>query len=253
MKDRDRRTVVWFSAGAASAVAAKLTLANPPTDEVVVAYVDPGSEHPDAQRFITDCEHWLGSPVLRLRSEKYRDTWDVFAQRRFLVGPTGALCTVELKKKVRQAFERRDDLQVFGYTVEEARRADRFRDQNPGVELLTPLIDAQLTKADCHAIIDRAGIEPHAMYRLGYRNANCVGCVKGGAGYWNRIRRDFPDVFDRMAAVEDDLGRTILREADGTPIPLRTLDADRGDQSTDADFECSLFCHVAEERLDADR
>jgi len=49
------RTLVWFSAGAASAIAAKLTIAqNPPN--LVIAYTDPGSEHPDNERFLTDCE-----------------------------------------------------------------------------------------------------------------------------------------------------------------------------------------------------
>ena len=48
-----RRTVVWFSAGAASAVAAKLTLAKA-TGPVDVVYTNPGSEHPDNQRFELD-------------------------------------------------------------------------------------------------------------------------------------------------------------------------------------------------------
>lgn len=43
--DHHRRTVAWFSAGAASAVAARLTLADDP--DAIVAYVDPGSEHPE--------------------------------------------------------------------------------------------------------------------------------------------------------------------------------------------------------------
>lgn len=51
MPDTERRTVVWFSAGAPSAVAAKLTLASEP-GPIVIAYTDPGSEHPDNQRFI---------------------------------------------------------------------------------------------------------------------------------------------------------------------------------------------------------
>ena len=34
------------------------------------------------------------------------------------------------------------------------------------------------------------------MYDLGYPNNNCIGCVKGGMGYWNHIRKDFPEVFE---------------------------------------------------------
>ncbi len=37
------------------------------------------------------------------------------------------------------------------------------------------------------------------MYDLGYPNNNCIGCVKGGMGYWNKIRKDFPEVFQKRA------------------------------------------------------
>jgi hypothetical protein len=247
------RTVVWFSAGAASAVAAKLTLATSP--DATIVYVDPGSEHEDNPRFIADCEHWFDHEVTRLRSDRYQDTWQVWEERRYLVGPTGALCTGELKKKVRFGFERPDDRQVFGYTTEEKGRAHRFRVQNPGVDLVTPLITADLTKRDCLAMVDRAGIELPAMYRLGYQNNNCVGCPKGGIGYWNKIRRDFPDVFARMARLERDIGHSVCSEeipGEGRktrPVWLDELDPDRGDHADEPDFECSLMCALAEDSL----
>lgn len=245
----DHRTVVWFSCGAASAVAAKLTLTTQAEGEIVIAYTNPGSEHPDNERFLKDCEEWFGHPVTRLRSEKYEDTWQVWSERRFLVGPAGALCTTELKKMVRFAFERPDDHQVFGYTSEEQHRADRFRQQNPEVILETPLIDFGLKKADCLAMVDRAGIELPAMYKLGYRNNNCVGCVKGGIGYWNKIRRDFPDVFWRMAGLERGIGHSILKDEDG-PVWLDKLDPGRGHHRSEPDIECSLLCVIAEGAID---
>ena len=240
------RHLVWFSAGAASAVAAKLVLAEG-HDDTVIAYVDPGAEHPDNARFLADCQAWFGRPIERLRSEKYADTWQVWKERRYLVGPTGALCTAELKKIPRFAFEHPDDVQVFGYTAEEIHRADRFREQNPGVTLRTPLIEHQLTKADCLAMVDRAGIELPAMYRLGYSNNNCIGCVKGGMGYWNKIRVDFPETFDRMAQMERTLGRSVIR-ADGEQVFLDQLDPHRGD-TTEIDMDCSLTCAIAEGSL----
>jgi 3'-phosphoadenosine 5'-phosphosulfate sulfotransferase (PAPS reductase)/FAD synthetase len=244
------RVVVWFSCGAASAVAAKLTVAEYGHDAVHLVYTDPGSEHVDNVRFRADVEEWIGHRVEVLRSEKYADTWQVWEERRFLNGPTGALCTTELKKRLRFAYQRPDDVQVFGYTVEEKHRADRFREQNPGVDLRTPLIDRGLTKDDCLAMIHRAGIELPAMYLLGYRNNNCIGCPKGGMGYWNKIRRDFPETFDRMALLERDLGATCLRDSTGgtsVPVYLDELDPNRGSHSDEPSFECSLLCHLAEE------
>lgn len=255
------RTVVWFSAGAPSAVAAKLTIAEGPC---VIAYTDPGSEHPDNARFLDECAEWFGQEVLRLRSDRYADTWQVWGERRYLVGPKGALCTAELKRKVRFKFERPDDRQVFGYTVEERHRADRFREQNPGVDLVTPLIDRGLGKPDCLGIIERAGIRLPAMYQLGYDFNNCVGCVKGGIGYWNKIRVDFPAVFDRMAALEREVGASILREhvcgdacagdrhAGGkVRIFLDELDPERGNFATEPTIECSLMCSMAEDEIES--
>jgi hypothetical protein len=243
--------VVWFSAGAASAVATKLTLAATNPGEVVIARVDTGSEHPDNVRFAADCERWFGQPVHLLRSDRYRDTWHVWEDRRFLIGHEGAPCTGELKKAVRYAFERPSDRQVFGYTADlrELDRAARFREQNPGVDLVTPLIEHGLTKADCLAMVERAGLVLPAMYQLGYRNNNCIGCVKGGIGYWNKTRRDFPDVFARMARLERDLGHSILTDRAGgsrVPLWLDELDPDRGDYDTEPDIDCSLMCALAE-------
>jgi len=242
------RVLVWFSAGAASAVAAKLALASSDKDNLVIAYTDPGSEHPDNARFIDECEKWFGHPVQRLKSEKYEDTWDVFAKTRYLVGPTGARCTAELKKKLRFAFQKPDDRQVFGYTSEEVHRADRFRDQNPDVDLWTPLIERGLTKSDCLAMVDRAGIKLPVMYELGYLNNNCIGCPKGGMGYWNKIRRDFPEVYERMSAVERELDVAILKDEKGK-IFLDELDPQRGNHQDEPNFECSLLCTISENEI----
>jgi len=59
------RTLSWFSCGAASAVATKLT----PDAEPV--YCETGSEHPDNERFLQDCERWFGRKVTRLKSDRY--------------------------------------------------------------------------------------------------------------------------------------------------------------------------------------
>jgi hypothetical protein len=244
------RRVRWFSAGAASAVATKLDIAEYGAD--VVAYCDTGSEHPDNERFRADCERWFDHPITVLRSEKYADTWQVWAERRFLVSQNGALCSTELKKKLRLAFQRHDDVQVFGYTADrrDARRAERFREQNIEVNLHVPLIDRGLTKVECLAIVERAGIRLPAMYEMGYENANCVGCVHGGMGYWNKIRVDFPLTFLRMAAQEREIDHALCKDDFG-PVFLDELDPDRGDYPTELMPECSLTCAVAEADLAA--
>ena len=240
------RLLIWFSAGAASAVAAKLAVrqAKLRGAEVVIAYTNPGSEHPDSERFLAECERWIGYPVVRLRSEKYVDTWQVWEERRYLNGPNGALCTTELKKRLRFDFQQPGDVQVFGYTAEERDRAEQFRQNNPDVTLWCPLIDEGLHKSDCLAIVERAGIRLPAMYLLGYRNNNCIGCVKGGMGYWNKIRRDFPLVFHRMATLEREIDASCING-----VFLDTLDPDRGNHQTEPNIDCSLLCAATVEEL----
>ena len=230
------RVVCWWSAGAASTIAARLTLAKNPS--AILVYCETGSEHPDNERFLTDCETWLGRVIVRLRSDAYENIWDVFEKTRYLVGPSGARCTTELKKRVRQRFAEAGDVNVFGYTADEQKRIDRFRRQNPEISASFPVAEANLTHSDCLALVQRSGIELPAMYRLGYANNNCIGCVKGGAGYWNKIRRDFPAVFDRMVATESALDRTVLGDTS-----LADLDPNRGSEP-EASIECSLFCHA---------
>jgi hypothetical protein len=160
------RTVCWFSHGAASAVATKLTLKDFP--DAVVALCDTGAEHPDNERFRKDCEAWFEKPVTVLSSPEYIDTWHVWEGRRYLAGIAGAPCTAALKKTPRILFQRLDDIHVFGYTSEERDRRDLFIQNNPLLKCAFPLIDKGLNKAACLAMVQGAGIELPAMYGLGF-------------------------------------------------------------------------------------
>ena len=182
------RTLCWFSCGAASAVATQLALRKYP--DLIIACCTIANEHEDNERFLKDCEDWYGREILRLKSDKYKDAWDVWEKTKWLVGPKGARCTTELKKSVRHKFQLADDIQIFGFTFEERDRESRFRKQNFEVILESPLIENKLTKQDCFNIVQEAGIELPAMYKLGYKNNNCIGCVKGQAGYRNKINKD---------------------------------------------------------------
>lgn len=239
-----QRVVVWFSCGAASAVAAKMAVEKYPHAEV--CYCDTlAYEHPDNKRFMSDVESWIGTQIKVLKSEKYDDIFDVFYKTKYLVGVRGARCTVELKKNVRKSYQQDGDLQVLGMTADEADRIARFEDANPHEEWEWILEDEGVTKSDCYRIIQEAGIKLPEMYLMGYNNNNCIGCVKGQSGYWNKIRRDFPAVFDRMAKTERDLGVAInKRYENGTRIRvfLDELDPSAGRGVPMPDIECGAFC-----------
>jgi len=236
MKWLDPRKVVWFSCGAASAVTAYMALKE--DKDVMLVYCDTGSEHPDNIRFLKDVEKWLGKEVTILRSDKYADHFDVIEKTRYVNGPGGARCTVELKKVLRFAFQEVDDIQAFGYTYEEVDRADRFRKSFPEVDAVFPLIEKKFTKEMCLGLIDSAGIELPVMYRLGFNNNNCIGCVKGGAGYWNKIREHFPEKFDQMAKLERLIGHTCIKEKF-----LDSLDPNAG-RHKEPVISCDFVCQA---------
>jgi PP-loop superfamily ATP-utilizing enzyme len=237
------RTVCWFSCGAASAVATKIALKEA-TGEIVIAYTEVKEEHPDNKRFLAECEEWFGKKIEILGNDFYdRSIYRVF-EKNYIRTPKGAPCTRALKKQIRQRFEKPTDRQVFGYTAEEQARLDRFIDANADVDIWTPLIEKGLGKEDCLAMLRNAGIELPAMYKLGYHNNNCIGCVKGGMGYWNKIKVDFPEHFDRMAKLERFKKQTIFKDR-----YLDELKPTDGNYPTEPNIECSIFCQMAEQEL----
>lgn len=249
------RIVCQFSCGAASAVAAKLTITKFGLAEdvqVVNAFVK--EEHPDNRRFLSDCEHWLGQPITVLRDARYgASIIEVFRRKQFMKSRYGAPCTTELKRRLLDRWCRPDDVRVFGFTAEEEGRFEDFKERNPDKAVWAPLIERGLGKKDCLAMLERAGIELPLMYRMGYSNANCVGCVKGGEGYFRAIREDFPAEFETLCQVQESIGPgayLFRNRATGERYSLRDIPPGkaRRDLSPPA---CGAQCETAEQEYAA--
>lgn len=267
--------MVHFSCGAASAVAAKLICTKwregtpkrigtfgiqttEMSDEewgpdllIVNAFIQ--EEHSDNRRFLDDVERWIGIPITVLRDEKYgASTLEVFTKRRFMKNHFMAPCSHHLKRAVLAKVALPGDITCIGYTSEERSRAERLEDLFPNERFQFPLIENGLSKADCLALVERAGILLPMMYRLGYHNANCIGCVKGGEGYWNKIRRDFPEEFNQIADVQEKLGPGAFLFRDrhtGVRYSLRDLPSTKGRYPDEPEISCGFFCETAEKEM----
>jgi hypothetical protein len=210
------KIAVWFSCGAASAIAAKLTLQKYGKTHAVRVVNNPVvEEDADNRRFLRDVQRWLGVRIETAINPEYsfpsaEDVWD---RRQFMSGNHGAPCTIELKKKARQIWEKDNltDWHVLGFTVEEKDRFDRFK-LTERDNVLPVLINAGLSKQDCVDLLVDAGIAPPRLYLDGYPNANCIGCVKATSPtYWNLVREKHPDVFARRAAQSREIGAKLAR------------------------------------------
>lgn len=239
------RMLVWFSCGAASAVAAKVAVdAYSSKYEVVVMNVSIKNEHKDNRRFLRDVEKWIGRKIKIVASKEYKDIDDVFLKERYIRGVAGAACTKRLKRWVQAKYAKPNDIIVLGMTADEQKRIDRLKARFPDERFAWILSDCGVTKTDCYNALTKAGIELPVMYKLGYDHNNCIGCVKGGMGYWNKIRRDFPEVFKRRAEVERIVGSPILRT-----VFLDELDPEAGRDVKEPDIECGVFCLAGDDLI----
>lgn len=234
------RIIAWFSGGVTSTVATKIALEN--YNNVDIYFCETNQHHPDNKRFFNDCEKWFGQKINILTNAKWKSV-DAVLKHGYINGPSGAYCTKLLKKDIRIALEKIVEFehQVFGFEFEpkQIKRAERFTEQYPSSKAIFPLIEAELTKQDCMQKLVDAGIELPMMYRLGYSNNNCIGCVKGGMGYWNKIRVDFPEIFKRTAERERQAGHSCIKGKF-----LDELDPNAGRFEKIELPECGIYCEV---------
>lgn len=238
---------VWFSCGAASAVAAKKTIERYGNDCTIRILNNPvAEEDADNRRFLKDIEAWLEVPIEIVIAKKYPSgsAVEVWNDRRYMSGTVGAPCTLELKKRARQEWEKVNHVNwhVLGFTYEEKGRHERFimteRDN-----LIPVLIEDRISKADCYDILRAAKIKLPQVYELGYPNANCIGCVKATSStYWNHVRTVHPQVFQERAEQSRRLGARLVRYKGKRMFLDELPDNAYGKSMKNMDFECGLFC-----------
>lgn len=242
--------VVWFSCGAASAVALKKTIELYGDTHIIRAVNNPvPEEHPDNRRFLDDVAKWCNIKIESAINTKYPSTSikDVFDKRKYISGVAGAPCTLELKKNARKEWEANNhhDYLVMGFTSEEKNRYERFK-LSERDNILPVLIDLNLTKEDCFEIIEKAGVALPKIYEHGFPNANCIGCVKSASPtYWNLVRREFPEVFKDRAEQSRRIGARIVK-VKGKRVFLDELPQDAYGRNIKRylkkSVDCGIFC-----------
>jgi len=233
----NKKIICWWSGGITSAVACKIALDLFGKEKCRVIMIDTQNEDEDTYRFLLDCEKWFNtkieviSGILKKEDNnnyefvdigyEYNNIQSVWEKHKSLNVATGAICSSQLKRRVREKWQDVNDFeyQVFGFEFEkkEFNRATGLSKNHPKAKSIYPLLMMGYNKDKCLEIVKESGIKIPRMYQLGFRNNNCfkTGCVQGGIGYWQKMSRDFPDKFDKMAEMEHKL--TDLR---GEPVTM---------------------------------
>lgn len=241
---------VWFSSGAASAVAAKRTVEKYGDFCTIRVINNPiKEENPDNLRFLKDVERWIGLTIELAAHRDYPEgsveqIWDDVG---YMSGVAGAPCTRIAKKGARQQWESNNhhDWIVMGFSYDEKKRSEMFA-LTERSNLLPVLIDDRISRADCFSILIEAGLELPVTYAEGWPNGNCPGCVKATSPtYWNFVRKMTPDVFQRRCEQSRRIGAKLVRHK-GKRIFLDELPEDAVGRPMKSMKmpECGIFCEM---------
>lgn len=214
------RIVAWWSGGITSAVACHWAIQT--FKNVAIVFLDTKkNEDEDTYRFLTDCQKLYGQEIEVLSNPEYKTIQDVWRKFKSLNTAHGAICSTELKRKMREGYQNLDTdySQVFGFefTKKEIRRHFQMRKNYPEINMMSPNIENKMNKRDCIKHFTDLGIKPPQAYKLGYHNNNCLktGCVQGGIGYWQKRMIEAPESFEAMAAMEHE-----LTDVKGEPVTI---------------------------------
>jgi len=228
------KVIAWWSGGITSAVACKLAIDFYGKDNVQVLFIDTQNEHEDTYRFKNDCQKWYGCLIGSITGigGEYKNIQDVWRKHQSLNVATGAICSTQLKRRVREKWQKEIDYdyQVFGFEFEkkEFNRAMGLKMNHPKAKPIFPLLMMGWDKDKCLEVVEDAGIEIPLAYKMGFKNNNCLntGCVQGGIGYWQKMKRDLPEKFEAMAKMEHE-----LTDLKGQPITMLKDQSNKAKQS----------------------
>jgi len=250
--EKGSNIVVWFSCGSASAVACKKIIENHSDCNIRIVNNPIKEEHEDNRRFLKDVEKWLNKKI-EICVNPEVDTIsckDIWQQRKYMSGVNGAPCTMILKKGARLYFEENNviDWHVLGFTFDEEKRAKRFIKYERS-NMYPILVDLKITKDNCFKIIQEAGIDLPYVYKLGFPNANCIGCVKSTSPtYWNRVRKCFPDIFQDRAEQSRRIGAKLVRVKGKRKFLDELKENELGRPLKKTGVECGIFCEENHEQ-----
>ena len=98
----NKKIICWWSGGVTSAVACKIAIDLYGYENCRVVFIDTMNEDDDTYRFLKDCEAWYGIPIETISQGEYKNIQEVWYKYRSLNVASGAICSTQLKRLVRE-------------------------------------------------------------------------------------------------------------------------------------------------------
>jgi 3'-phosphoadenosine 5'-phosphosulfate sulfotransferase (PAPS reductase)/FAD synthetase len=210
--------VVQFSGGKDSTALVLWARENLP--EFKTVFCDTGWEHPLTMTYIDYInETLLDGKLIVVRSEKYPTGMiELVHKRKIVPSVRMRFCTEELKVFPFIKFMKEIDDEC---TVYQGIRGDESLSRlRGGARMWEPAYEAWIERplfdwsaARVFGMMQKHGIEPNPLYKLGASRVGCFPCVMVNKGELRRCGQTLPEIWDRAQALEDAVadGRSFFR------------------------------------------
>lgn len=213
--------IVGFSGGVTSAWCAGWAIRKYGKENVVLLFHDTKEEDTDTYRFLREMAAALDMEITE-RSDG-RSVTDLAYDMNTLPNDRMPFCSRVLKiepgnEYMRELVANRTDriaIKVVGFSANEPDRVQRATalSWSLGYTVRFPLIEEKVTKQQaaewCQVTM---GVRIPDMYQWS-DHANCVGCARGGIGYWLAVKENRPDVFEQRKQLEAEFGHTFNKKS----------------------------------------
>lgn len=209
--------IICYSGGHSSALVAIEVVRKFGKENVILCNHECILEDKDVTRFENEVANYLGLPItyVNFKDSNIKDQFDVILDKGSFVNTKTrqALCTSVMKTEPfmewLKTFNKDDIIIYYGFDKKEKERINRR----------SSILSAQGYKSDYplalwveRTIYDtkEIGIERPMLYNK-FKHANCIGCLKAGKQHWYIVYLEYPEIFKKAIATENEIGHSIIK------------------------------------------
>lgn len=204
-----------------TAMLLRLLEENRPVD--MILFCDTGLEFPDMYTHLDKLEKYIGRPITRVKAEHsyeylmfnvpVRRGADSPAVKKYGAGSLGygwpspkrRWCTAQLKGQPREQFlrslrEKYDIRRYVGIAADEKYRLERKNNQSP--DCIHPLVEWNMTEADCLQYCKERGFDWNGLYDR-FKRVSCWLCPLQSLSELRKLWEFYPDLWAKLRQYDE--------------------------------------------------